>query len=117
MEKFFGSSDAAPVLGKYYTVIAIDTEKNQGADRVAKSLGDPKGIENGIPWFAVVDARGKVLATSEGPKGNIGYPDSDVEGAHFMSVMKITAKGITAGELDTIANTIKVLKAQAAANR
>lgn len=117
MEKLFEASDAAPVLAKYYTVIAIDTEKNQGADRLAKSLGDPKGIENGIPWFVVVDARGKVVATSEGPKGNIGYPDSDLEVAHFMSVMKTTAKGITAGELDTVANTIKALKAKAAANR
>jgi len=116
MEKFFQASDAAPVLAKYYSVISIDTEKNSGADGVAKSLGAPKGVEGGgIPWFAVVDARGKVLATSEGPKGNIGYPDSDVEVAHFMSVMKTTAKGITPGELSTIANTIKALKAKDAA--
>jgi thiol-disulfide isomerase/thioredoxin len=113
MEKFFGATDAAPVLAKYYTVIAIDTEKNRGADELAKSLGAPEGVEGGgIPWFAAVDPKGKVLATSEGPKGNIGYPDSDVEVAHFMTVMKTTARGITADELDTIANTIKALKAK-----
>jgi thiol-disulfide isomerase/thioredoxin len=113
MERFFGDSKAAPVLAKYYQVITIDTEKNQGADQLAKSLGAPKGIAGGIPWFAAVDAQGKVLATSEGPKGNIGYPDTDLEVAHFMSVMKATAQGITSSELDTIANTIKELKPKA----
>jgi thiol-disulfide isomerase/thioredoxin len=115
MEKFFQASDAAPVLAKYYQVISIDTEKNPGADELAKSLGAPKGIDGGIPWFAAVDAKGKVLATSEGPKGNIGYPDSEVEVAHFLSVMKTTAPGITAGELDIVANTIKAMKAKPAA--
>ena len=28
----------------------------------------------GIPWFAILDAQGKALATSDGPRGNIGYP-------------------------------------------
>ena len=28
----------------------------------------------GIPWFAILDAQGKALATSDGPGGNIGYP-------------------------------------------
>jgi len=113
MEKFFADSHAAPVLAKYYKVVAIDTQKNPGADQLAKSLGAPKGTGGGIPWFAAVDAKGKVLATSEGPKGNIGYPDTDLEVAHFMSVMKATAQGITSSELDTIANTIKELKPKA----
>lgn len=115
LEKFFQTSDAAPVLAKHYAMITIDTEKNPGADRLAKKLGAPKGIEGGIPWFAAVNAKGKVLATSEGPEGNIGYPDSTVEVAHFMRVMKTAAKGITASELDTIANTIEALKAKSAA--
>lgn len=111
MEKFFQDSDAAPVLAKYYSVISIDTEKNSGADELAKRLGSPKGSDGGgIPWFAVVDSQGKVVATSEGPKGNIGYPDTDIEVTHYMSVMKSTAAGITNGELETIAKTIKALK-------
>jgi thiol-disulfide isomerase/thioredoxin len=113
MEKFFGDTAAAPVLAKYYKVIAIDTEKNKGADELAKSLGAPKGVDGGIPWFAAVNAKGKVLATSEGPKGNIGYPDSDVEVAHFLSVLK-TSSAISADELALIASTIKSEKFKAA---
>jgi len=110
MEQLFQQSDASPVLAKYYKMIAVDTEKNAGAGQLAKSLGAPQGIEGGIPWFALVDAKGKALITSEGPKGNIGYPDSDVEVAHFLAMLKATAPGITAGELDTITGTIQALK-------
>lgn len=115
MEKFFQDSDAAPVLAKYYTVITVDTEKNAGSGELAKRLGAPKGIDGGIPWFAVVDAGGKVLATSEGPEGNIGYPDSAVEITHFLAMLKATAKGISAGEIASIAKTIEALKPKKAA--
>jgi hypothetical protein len=108
MEKFFRESDAAPILAKYYTVVTVDTEKNDGSEPLARRLGSKEGID-GIPWFAVIDAQGKVLATSEGPKGNIGYPDSDIEVAHFFKVLNATAKGITDGEIATIN---KVLKAK-----
>lgn len=113
MESFFRESDAAPVLAKYYSVITIDTEKNQGADELAKSLGAPKGVDGGIPWFAVVDKSAKVLMTSEGPKGNIGYPDTDVEVAHFMKIMKLA--GMSADEQQLVSSTIAKLKAKDAA--
>ena len=106
MEKFFQESEAAPILAKYYSVVTVDTEKNEGSERLARRLGSAEGID-GIPWFAVIDAQGKVLATSEGPKGNIGFPDTDVEVAHFFSVLHSTAKGITAVEIETIAKALK----------
>jgi thiol-disulfide isomerase/thioredoxin len=106
MEKFFQESEAAPILAKYYSVVTVDTEKNEGSEPLARRLGSKDGID-GIPWFAVIDAQGKVLATSEGPKGNIGFPDSDIEVAHFFSVLHSTAKGITAGEIETITKALK----------
>jgi hypothetical protein len=87
-------------------MVTVDTEKNEGSERLARRLGSAEGID-GIPWFAVIDAQGKVLATSEGPKGNIGFPDTDVEVAHFFSVLHSTAKGITAVEIETIAKALK----------
>jgi hypothetical protein len=115
MEKLFRDSDAAPVLAKYYSVITLDTEKNAGSGELAKRLGAPKGIDGGIPWSAVVNAQGKVLATSEGPEGNIGYPDSAVEVTHFLSMLKSSAKGISGSEVEAIANTIQALKANTTA--
>jgi hypothetical protein len=87
-------------------VVTVDTEKNEGSEPLARRLGSKDGID-GIPWFAVIDAQGKVLATSEGPKGNIGFPDTDIEVTHFFSVLHATAKGITAGEIETITKALK----------
>jgi thiol-disulfide isomerase/thioredoxin len=106
MEKLFQESEAAPILAKYYSVVTVDTEKNDGSDQLARRLGSVNGV-NEIPWFAAIDQQGKVLATSEGPKGNIGFPDTDVEVAHFFAVLHATAKGITAGEIETIARALK----------
>jgi thiol-disulfide isomerase/thioredoxin len=106
MEKFFQTSEAAPILAKYYSVVTVDTEKNDGSEQLARRLGSVNGID-GIPWFAVVDSTGKVLATSEGPKGNIGFPDTDVEVAHFFTILHNTAKGITAEEIGTIQRALK----------
>ena len=106
MEKFFQQSEAAPILARYYSVVTVDTEKNEGSEQLARRLGSVNGIDR-IPWFAVIDAQGKVLATSEGPKGNIGFPDTDVEVAHFFSVLGSTAKGIAPGEIETITKALK----------
>lgn len=107
MEKLFRESEAAPILAKYYTVVTVDTEKNEGAEQLARRLGSANGVDE-IPWFAVIDAQGKVLATSEGPKGNIGYPDTDVELAHFFKVLHATAKGMTDGEIAIINKVFKI---------
>jgi hypothetical protein len=106
LESVFGESDAAPLLAKYYSVISIDIEKNPGANELAKRLGAPQGVESGIPWFAVVDKQGKVKATSEGPQGNIGYPDTGAERAHFLAVLNSTAAGITKFEVEKILGTL-----------
>jgi len=105
MEDFFQKTAAAPIMAKYFTVIPVDTEKNEGAEKMSHRLGSPKGID-GIPWFAVVDAKGNVLATSEGPKGNIGFPDSDVEVAHFFSILKKTAPAMTQADIQTLKNAL-----------
>jgi hypothetical protein len=108
MEAFFGRSAAAPVLQKYYTMIPLDLDRNQGALAVTAKLGE-KGNE-GEPWFAIVDAEGKPLATSTGPKGNIGFPGTPEEYAHFMAVIQGTAKGISTAELETIEKAVRAVK-------
>jgi len=116
MEQLFGQTDVSPVLARYYKIVTIDTEKNQGAGELAKSLGAPHGVEGGIPWFALVDAKGKPIVTSEGPKGNIGFPGTKEELAHFRTMLKTTAPGITGKELDTIFDALQALTPKPAAH-
>lgn len=105
LEKFFASSDAAPILAKYYSAITVDYERNQGAPALTNKLGAKGSV--GLPWFAVIDAKGTPLGTSDGPKGNVGFPNNDAERAHFMSLIKSTAKTMTPEELDIVAKVLK----------
>ncbi len=84
------------------------------------------GKDNGIPWFVLLDAsqpilipappapEGKkrpafhrreaaILATADGPEGNVGCPMTQVERAHFMECIRTTRKAITDNELAVIA--------------
>jgi hypothetical protein len=61
-----------------------------------------KGEDGGIPWFVILDGKGKALATSDGPKGNIGYPAQPHEIEHFLAMLKQTARKLRPGHLDQI---------------
>jgi thiol-disulfide isomerase/thioredoxin len=113
LEKFFAASDAAPVLAKYYSVITVDYERNQGAPALAIKLGAKGSV--GLPWYAVIDAKAAPLGTSDGPKGNVGFPNDDSERAQFLSLIKSTAKGMSAEELDLVARAIKAAEVPPAA--
>ena len=42
---------------------------------------------DGIPWFAITEPDGTVLAISRGPLGNIGFPASVEEIRHFRQML------------------------------
>ena len=59
-----------------------------------------------IPWFAITEPDGAVLATSESAFGNIGFPAS-VEGArHFRQMLDRTAKRLTSDDLDGLVKSL-----------
>ena len=49
----------------------------------------------GIPWFVVLDAGAKELADSNGPKGNIGCPNTDEEIEVFLGIVEKVALTLT----------------------
>jgi hypothetical protein len=67
----------------------------------------PNASDGGIPWIAILDPNGEVLATSNGPKGNIGYPAEPDEIAHFLAMLKKTVKRIEPEQLDRIESALK----------
>jgi thiol-disulfide isomerase/thioredoxin len=49
------------------------------------------GAEGGIPWIAILDSDGKVLATSNDDDGeNIGFPSSQLNKSHFRKMINDT---------------------------
>ena len=90
----------AAVLAKDFVLQSIDTSCQRNADKViARVRGKDRG---GIPWMAVLDADGKRLVTSDGPKGNIGCPIQPHEVDWFRSMLEQTRKRLTDAELDQV---------------
>ena len=52
---------------------------------------------SGFPWLAILDADGKVLATSNKPDdgSNIGFPSQPDEIDHFLHILRTTAQRMT----------------------
>ncbi len=87
LEKFLQKK--SEIIELDFVDVKIDlTEMDQGA-AVAKRLR--KSRTGGIPWMVILDADGKELITSDGPKGNCGYPLLPHEIDHFLSMLRSTS--------------------------
>jgi hypothetical protein len=60
------------------------------------------GASGGIPWFAILDASGDKLATSNHFESgdNIGFPSSGEGQAHFKKMLLDTRLSMTDEEID-----------------
>lgn len=56
----------------------------------------------GIPWCAILDADQNVLATSDGPDGNIGFPAKDEPQGieHFLKMLRDSRIRLSDADLD-----------------
>jgi hypothetical protein len=83
----------APLLSKDFVSLYLDLSKNPGAPELLERY--PMSEKQGIPWFVILDAEGKELADSNGPKGNIGCPNTDEEIEVFIGILKAVAVNLT----------------------
>ncbi len=105
LENWMDRPEIAAVLDKKFVGVKIDTDRDTGGKEVLTRF-NPK--ESGIPWFAFLDADGKVIATSTGPKGNTGFPSEPAEIEHFVSMLKTA--GLSAADTDALAASLKTTK-------
>jgi hypothetical protein len=73
-------------------------------DEVIKQL--PINDGDGIPWHAITEPDGTILATSHGPLGNIGFPSS-IEGCrHFRQMLERSVRRLTAAEVEDLVRSL-----------
>ena len=82
-----------------YIWIRID-QRWRGADEVMDGIKD--GYRGGIPWCAILDAKQSVLATSDGPDGNIGFPSEPAGIDHFINMLESTMQRMSDEDLKTL---------------
>ena len=88
------------VLGREFVDVKLDLLRMTGADEILERYNT--GASGGIPWFVFHDSRGKTLAISDGPKGNIGYPADPEEIEHFIGMLKKAARKLEPAQIDEI---------------
>lgn len=104
LEGWMAKPEIAAVLEKDFVDLKIDTDRRVGGKAMLEAFcGSDK---SGIPWFAFVDADGKVLATSDGPGGNVGFPAATEERAHFRAMLEKAALKMSAAEIDALMQSL-----------
>ena len=95
---------------QHYAIVRLDV-KESGEKKAlenpggAKVMVDLKGEKAGLPFFAMLDANGKMVVNSIRPGekgGNIGHPMQPEEVAHFMEMLKMTAPRAKAADLEKL---------------
>ncbi|QDT37659.1 thioredoxin family protein [Stratiformator vulcanicus] len=86
------------IFDKHFVHVVID-DRWKGSGEVMDSLRETR---RGIPWIAILDQDRQVLATSDGPDGNIGFPAGDDGVHHFLEMLRRSAPGMSEADLKTI---------------
>ncbi|MCC9655496.1 thioredoxin family protein [Rhodopirellula halodulae] len=91
---------------KDYLWVKMD-HRYTGAYELMKELRD--GADGGIPWFAIVDADGNRLVTSNQGEGgrNIGFPSSESGQRHLKRMLMQTKLTMTEDEITSLVDQLK----------
>ena len=105
LENWLAQPEIASILDRDFLIVKIDIDRmTHGKELMAQVRTKADG---GIPWFAVLDSKGKALGTSHGPQGNIGFPFKPEEIDHFMVVIAGQSRRIEAGQQEQLRQSLK----------
>jgi hypothetical protein len=97
--------EIAAFVDRDFVIAQIDVDRMTGGKEIQKHY-QPKS-SGGIPWFAILDAQGKPLATSDSPGGNIGYPGEPEGIEHFLKMVKGQGRHVDASQLGQIRKSLE----------
>jgi uncharacterized protein YyaL (SSP411 family) len=100
LEAWMAQPEIAPLFEKDFVDLMLDVERYNGASEILARY-TPK--QPGWPWMVLVSPDGKALADSYDAKGeNIGFPSTDAEIAHFVSMLEKARSQLTPADLETL---------------
>lgn len=104
MEAWMDRPEISAILAKGFVDLKVDVDRDKGGQAMHDRY-NPK--PSGIPWFLILDAEGKVVITSEGEKGNTGFPVDPQEVEHFMKMLRASATRLSTEDLATIEQSLR----------
>jgi thiol:disulfide interchange protein len=99
LEDWMAQPEVGQLMAKDFVDVKIDEDRTTGAADVRKKYNK---TPDGIPWFCALDQDGKVICTSEGNKGNVGFPSSPEEIEHFVGMMKAAKVTMTDADIASL---------------
>jgi thioredoxin-related protein len=105
LDSFLAREDMAPIISREYVDVKLDLSRMTGAEEILKRYASDRS--GGIPWFVFLDPKGNAIVTSDGPKGNIGYPAAPEEIDHFVTMLKKAARKLSPAQIDQIESVLK----------
>jgi thioredoxin-related protein len=96
--------EVSTILDRDFVVAKIDIERMTAGNEVM--LQYRTDASGGIPWYVILDAKGKKLATADDPGKNIGYPFSPEEIDQFIAILGRQAHRIEASGLDQLRKSL-----------
>jgi len=104
LESWMAQPEIAPLFEKDFVDLMLDVERYSGAAEILKRYTDK---QPGWPWMVLVGADGKALADSFDAKGeNTGFPSTDPEIAHFVSMLEKARLQLTPADLETLRKSL-----------
>ncbi len=98
------------VLSQDYVIAAINMDRTTHVKEVVQQVGYPSDPMTGVPWWAILSPEGKPLVTSNGPKGNIGFPSKNEEIEHFLKMLRQTSTHISAEQFKAMEKSLMSVK-------
>lgn len=111
LEDWMAQPKIAAVLAKDFVDVKIDNDRMEGGKAVyERHLAAAGQKASGIPWFLFLDADGKLLAHSTGPKGNTGFPYQPEEIAHFVTMLNAAMLKMNDDDLAMLSKSLEGIR-------
>ena len=98
------SPTVAPILAKEFVSVKIEADRMIGGKAI---LNRYQADQGGIPWFVFLDGDGKAVVTSDGPKGNVGFPAAPHEIAYFRTMLDRSRKVLTDADINALVASLE----------
>jgi thioredoxin-related protein len=108
LENWMALPEVTAMLDKAFVNVHIDIDRMEGGKEILEKYR--KSDKGGIPWFVFLDKGGKTLATSDGPKGNIGFPYEDHEIVYFVKMLDTTRPHLSQQDIDALEKSLHAEK-------
>ncbi len=108
LEDWMETEKVSALLGTNFVDCKIDVDRMIGGKELLSKYR--KGEGGGIPWFCFLDETGDMLASSDGPNGNLGFPWKDEEIAAFEVILHKAANKLSDEQVSELGDSLRAFR-------